>query len=166
MADETLVEKQVRLVLEQQCRQIANLLKPQVPAGVGFILFLSDFGDGGNVAYVSTVEREGAIKLVQEWLDAQDDTYDVKRLRELLYTAGASLVEIASAVGFEGNAGDLGALLAHCRTLRESRDEVERLRSVIRTGGAAYRLERAAMGIPGGIDADGQPIATPEGSKP
>ncbi|GMV18402.1 MAG: hypothetical protein AMXMBFR56_66260 [Polyangiaceae bacterium] len=91
-----------------------------------------------------------------------DETYDVKRLRELLYTAGAGLVEIASAVGFEGNAGDLGALLAHCRALRESRDEVERLRTVIRTGGAAYRLERAAMGIPGGIDADGQPIVKAE----
>ena len=31
--------------------------------------------------------------------------------------------------------------------------ELERLRSVIRTGGALYRLERAAMGHPGGVDA-------------
>lgn len=140
MSEETLVQKQVRLVLEQQCRQIANLLKPQVPAGVGFILFLSDFGEGGNIAYVSTVERAGAIKLMQEWLDAHDDTYDVKRLRELLVVAGEAMSEAAA--------------------------EVARLRTVIRTGGAAYRLERAAMGIPGGIDADGQPISKPEGSEP
>lgn len=42
--------------------------------------------------------------------------------------------------------------------------ELERLRAVIRTGGAAYRLERAAMGVPGGIDPEGQPIAKTEGS--
>lgn len=117
MADETLVQKQVRLVLEQQCRDIANLLKPQMPAGVGFILFLSDFGEGGNTAYVSTVERASAIKLVQEWLDHNDDTYEVTQLRELLVTAGASIAEIVAAVGFKGDVGDLGALLKHCRDL-------------------------------------------------
>lgn len=222
MSDETLVQKQVRLVLEQQCRQIAALLQPQVPAGVGFILFLSDFGDGGNTAYVSTVERASAIKLVQEWLDHNDDTYDVKTLRALLVTAGEAVSEIAKAVGFEGVQEDgIARLVAHCRSLKEERDvalkeeqraafnvqkaaariaeleeelsnehaewlegreeiadleaandwplarkqltahrsEIRRLRSVIRTGGAAYRLERAAMGIPGGVDADGQPIA-------
>ncbi len=37
--------------------------------------------------------------------------------------------------------------------------EVERLKNVIKTGGAMYRLERASMGItPGGIDPVGQPI--------
>lgn len=230
MSNETFTQKQVRLVLEQQCRQIANLLKPQVPAGVGFILFLSDFGEGGNVAYVSTVEREGAVKLVQEWLDAQDDTHDVKRLRELIVTAGEALSEVAAAVGFDGMAAEDGIarLTHHCRSLKEERDvalkeeqrsafnvqkaatriaaleaelanehaawledqetladleaandwplarkqltahrsEIRRLRTVIRTGGAAYRLERAAMGIPGGIDADGQPIVKAEGSEP
>lgn len=30
--------------------------------------------------------------------------------------------------------------------------EVQRLRNVIRIGGAMYRAERAALGIPGGID--------------
>lgn len=41
---------------------------------------------------------------------------------------------------------------------RRARDwlarENERLKEVIRTGGAMYRAERAAMGIPGGIDID------------
>lgn len=50
------------------------------------------------------------------------------------------------------------------KQLQAHRSEIRRLRTIIRTGGAAYRLERAAMGIPGGIDADGQPIAKPEGS--
>lgn len=34
--------------------------------------------------------------------------------------------------------------------------EVERLREVIRAGGAGYRAERSAMGIAGGIDPDEQ----------
>lgn len=52
------------------------------------------------------------------------------------------------------------------KQLQAHRSEIRRLRTVIRAGGAAYRLERAAMGIPGGIDHDGQPIAKPEGSAP
>ncbi len=38
--------------------------------------------------------------------------------------------------------------------LAKLRAEVERLRDVIHTGGAMYRGERAAMGIPGGVDED------------
>lgn len=66
--DETFVEKQVRLILEQQCRQLAKGLRPQLPAGVGFALFLFDFGAAGNLAYVSTAHREDTIRLIEEWL--------------------------------------------------------------------------------------------------
>jgi hypothetical protein len=40
--------------------------------------------------------------------------------------------------------------------------EVNRLREVIRIGGAMYRLERASMGIPGGLDDLGQPVVARE----
>lgn len=40
--------------------------------------------------------------------------------------------------------------------------ERDRLRNVIKTGGALYRLERAAMGIPGGVDEEGQSIVASE----
>jgi hypothetical protein len=69
---ETHVQTQVRLVLERQCREIADKLKAWTPAGVGFALFLADYGEKGNTAYVSTVGREGMIKLVREWLDRQE----------------------------------------------------------------------------------------------
>lgn len=69
---ESFVDKQVRLVLEKQCRELADLLKPRVPAGVGFTLFLSDFGSDGNLAYVSTVDRQDSIRMVREWLDTRD----------------------------------------------------------------------------------------------
>jgi hypothetical protein len=69
---ETIVQKQVRLVLEQQCREIAEKLTAMVPAGVGFALFLMDYGVRGNLAYVSTVSREDMIKQVKEWLARQE----------------------------------------------------------------------------------------------
>lgn len=68
---ETIVEKQVRLVLEKQTRELVDKMKPWVPAGVGFILFLADYGVKGNVAYVSTIEREDALKTVAQWLSRQ-----------------------------------------------------------------------------------------------
>jgi len=68
---ETLVEKQVRLVLERQCRELADKLKQWTPAGVGFALFLADFGEKGNTAYVSTVDRADMVRLVKEWLARQ-----------------------------------------------------------------------------------------------
>jgi hypothetical protein len=71
LRQESLVEKQVRLVLEQQCRAIADKLKDMCPAGVGFALFLADYGEKGNTAYVSSVDREDMIRLVEEWLERQ-----------------------------------------------------------------------------------------------
>lgn len=64
---ETVTETQVRLVLERQCREYANLLKAKVPAGVGFALFLFDFGADGNTAYVSTADRDDMLRLIDEW---------------------------------------------------------------------------------------------------
>lgn len=68
---ETFVQKQVRLVLEQQCRDIAEKLKAMCPAGVGFTLFLTDFGEKGNTSYVSTCDREDMIRLLEEHLERQ-----------------------------------------------------------------------------------------------
>jgi hypothetical protein len=71
---ETLVEKQVRLVQEQQCRDLAEHLAPKLPAGTGFALFIFDYGDGqkkGNVSYISTAAREQMIDLVEDWLRRQ-----------------------------------------------------------------------------------------------
>lgn len=65
---ETFVDKQVRLVLEKQTREIANVVKERVPAGVGFALFLFDFGADGNIGYVSTAQRDDMIRLIEEWL--------------------------------------------------------------------------------------------------
>jgi len=65
---ESHVAKQVRLVLEQQCRSIGKDIEASCPAGTGFALFLFDFGEGGNLAYISNASRPTMIKAVEEWL--------------------------------------------------------------------------------------------------
>ena len=65
---ESIVQKQIRLVLEKQTREIADKLSTMVPAGVGFLLFLADYGVRGNVSYVSSCNRDDAIQLVTKWL--------------------------------------------------------------------------------------------------
>jgi len=70
-SEESFVQKQVRLVLEQQTHDLAGKLTAWCPAGVGFMLFLADYGGKGNVAYVSSCNREDAIKLVENWLARQ-----------------------------------------------------------------------------------------------
>ena len=69
---ETLTQKQVRLILERQCRAMAEQIDAGLPAGVGFTLFLFDFGPKGNVAYVSSAQRADVVKLVREWVEREE----------------------------------------------------------------------------------------------
>jgi hypothetical protein len=52
--------------LESICRDIANVIRAELPQGVGFALILFDFGDAGNMAYMSTAARAETIKLLRE----------------------------------------------------------------------------------------------------
>jgi hypothetical protein len=60
----TIIQKQVRLLLESQARRLAE----GCPAGVGFALMIFDFGEGGNMAYVSNAERADMIRALEELL--------------------------------------------------------------------------------------------------
>jgi hypothetical protein len=111
MTEETRTQKQVRLVLEQQCVELAKLLKSKVPAGVGFILFLADIGEEGNIAYVSTVGRQSAFKLLHEWLDHQDANHPAEGWE----TAAMFVMELAEVLGCEP---DPAEVLARCRELK------------------------------------------------
>lgn len=90
---ETLAEKQVRLVLEKQAREVADAIHAALPAGVGFALYIFDFGepclgcikveqhpgegygcalhpagrDAKNLAYVSNAQRGDILKMLAEW---------------------------------------------------------------------------------------------------
>lgn len=67
---ETPVERQVRLVLEKQARDVGTQIKEALPAGVGFALFVFDFAtpDGpNNLAYISNGKRSDIVKMLDEW---------------------------------------------------------------------------------------------------
>jgi hypothetical protein len=69
---ETNVNLQLRLQMEKRTREIADRLRAEMPPGVGFTLFLYDFGAPGNTAYVSTADRTDAIANIREWLARVD----------------------------------------------------------------------------------------------
>jgi hypothetical protein len=61
-----------RLRLEATCRRIAGVIASSLPrrmrGKVGFSLFLYDFGEVGNLAYVSNGNRGDVIKMLNEFL--------------------------------------------------------------------------------------------------
>jgi hypothetical protein len=91
---ETLVQKQVRLVLEEQCRDLGRLLRDASPAGTGFALFLFDLGAKGNLAYVSTADREDMVRCLHEWMERAGGPVDQRlRAAEKKIDAARELVE-------------------------------------------------------------------------
>lgn len=53
--------------LEELCHDLGSALKLDMPDGVGVALVLTyDFGEGGNLAYVSTGNREDCIRMLRE----------------------------------------------------------------------------------------------------
>lgn len=55
---------------ERAARKLADIIKPHVPEGWGFTLFLASFGKRGNLTYVSTINREDAHRMIAEWVAA------------------------------------------------------------------------------------------------
>ncbi len=49
-------------------RKLGNIIKPQVPSGMGFTLLMFDYGEGGNMFYLSSADREGCIKAMREFI--------------------------------------------------------------------------------------------------
>lgn len=68
---ETLTDKQVRLLHEMGTVEIGKKLKAMLPPDQGFILLTADYRSGGNLAYIATIDREDAIRVVREWLHKQ-----------------------------------------------------------------------------------------------
>jgi hypothetical protein len=66
---ETPNERKERLAVEAKCTDIGRKLGLAMPPGMGFALLMFDFGDKhGNVAYVSSAERQDMIRLFEELL--------------------------------------------------------------------------------------------------
>jgi hypothetical protein len=69
---ESPAEKQYRLASEAECRRVADLIKKELSPRLGFLLVTADFGGGkefSNTSYVSSVQRDDAVRLLTELLD-------------------------------------------------------------------------------------------------
>ena len=60
-----------QLAVEAQAAELAGVIQSALPKGLGFALFVFNFGDGGHLAYMSNAQREDMIKAVKEWLARQ-----------------------------------------------------------------------------------------------
>lgn len=89
MSDESHVQKQVRLLLETQGRKTADMIRHSLPAGVGFALFIFDFGaqdsPGRNAAfYLSNADRGDVARFVIDWAKREGvEPLELGQLREL-----------------------------------------------------------------------------------
>lgn len=59
---------------EQAARSIGQRLAREMPAGWGFILWLESFGPDGFATYLSTIERDDAIRSIEEWIQQMKGT--------------------------------------------------------------------------------------------
>ncbi len=57
-----------RKQLEESARAVAKQIGASMRPGVGFALFVFDFGEKGNLAYISNAQRVFMVKAVEEWL--------------------------------------------------------------------------------------------------
>jgi hypothetical protein len=68
---ETMTDVQVRLLDEMGTAEIGKRLAVMLPPDRGFILLTASFGNGGNIAYISNIDRDDSIRIVREWLKRQ-----------------------------------------------------------------------------------------------
>jgi hypothetical protein len=55
--------------LEAACRRLGNTIGEVVGPGTAFMVVLSDFGDAGNMTYLSNVDRLDMVKMLRELAD-------------------------------------------------------------------------------------------------
>lgn len=65
---ETPDTRRARAELEAYARQIAEALSEALPEGLGFALLLFNFGEGGNLAWISNARREDMVRALREQL--------------------------------------------------------------------------------------------------
>lgn len=55
--------------LEEEARNVLGYLMHVFGEGrIGIAIYLFEFGEGGNLAYISNTRREDMIKTMEEWL--------------------------------------------------------------------------------------------------
>lgn len=57
---------------QRALRTIAALVDGETPDGMGFAVFLFDFGEGGAMFYMSNAQREDIVSSMKEWIAKQE----------------------------------------------------------------------------------------------
>lgn len=60
---------EVRHELEQQCREIGEVIAENIPRNCGFMLMVFEYGEGGWMTYMSNAKRADMVRVLQEWID-------------------------------------------------------------------------------------------------
>jgi hypothetical protein len=54
--------------VERKLYSIGRMIGEDMPEGWGFLLMIASYGEGGMTFYLSSMERAGAIKMLEEFL--------------------------------------------------------------------------------------------------
>jgi len=64
------------LILEAKARSVGKVIGDSLPPGVGFALLMFDFGEGGQMTYVSNAQRDDMVRALRECADTVEDHKD------------------------------------------------------------------------------------------
>jgi hypothetical protein len=67
--------------LQASAQKAGRAIGSVMPPGAGFALFVFDFGESGNLAYISNADRATFASAVREWLAHQEPLYVSETLR-------------------------------------------------------------------------------------
>ncbi len=70
-----------RLHLENVSGEVGRLIGSAMPPGVGFALLIFDFGEKGNLAYISNAERTTMLESLREFI-AKHEAGTVSSVRQ------------------------------------------------------------------------------------
>lgn len=59
---------------ERVARELGRTIGSRMPRGWGFILWLESFGEDGFATYLSSIERDTAIRSLKEWIARMETT--------------------------------------------------------------------------------------------
>jgi hypothetical protein len=59
--------------LEAAAKRVGDAIRDSIPPGVGFTLFLFDFGDRGGLTYLSSADRSDMLNVLREFLARREN---------------------------------------------------------------------------------------------
>lgn len=68
-ADDYGTMKEYNESVEFALREAADYIKDRMPPDMGFVVLMSDFGEGGNTFYISNQERKSTLDMMQEFVN-------------------------------------------------------------------------------------------------